>query len=132
MSYKEQILQDLERLSPQQQRWVAETVRSLVSGLPRGASAADLRALAGTLDDESAREMTEAIEEGCERVIPEECAPSPANRLRRFAGSWSEEEFQEFEEALAEIARDDYEAARCRLVALYGRIPETSTPPRRR
>lgn len=107
-------------------------VRSLVSGLPRGASAEDLRALAGTLDDESAREMTEAVEEGCERVDPDECVPTPANRLRRFAGSWSEEEFREFEEALAEVARDDYEAARRRLLVLYGRIPEASAPPRRR
>jgi hypothetical protein len=90
------------------------------------------RALAGTLDDEPAREMREAVEECCEWVDPEECVPTPANRLRRFAGSWSEEEFREFEEALAEIARDDYEAARRRLLMLYGRIPEASAPPRRR
>jgi hypothetical protein len=36
--------------------------------LPRGASADDLLRVAGTLDDKSAREMMQAIEEGCERV----------------------------------------------------------------
>jgi hypothetical protein len=32
----------------------------------------DLMTLAGTLDDESARQMREAIEEGCEHVDAEE------------------------------------------------------------
>jgi hypothetical protein len=65
---KEQILSDLDRLSPDEQRLAAELVHGLVSPLPRGASVDDLIELAGTLDDESAREMMEAIEEGCERV----------------------------------------------------------------
>jgi hypothetical protein len=36
--------------------------------LPRGASIDDLLSVAGTLDDQAAREMMQAIEEGCERV----------------------------------------------------------------
>ena len=65
---KEQILDDLDRLSPDQQKRAAELVHGLVSPLPKGASIEDLMKVAGTLDDESAREMLGAIEEGCERV----------------------------------------------------------------
>jgi hypothetical protein len=65
---KEQILNDLDRLSPEQQQRAAKLVHDLVSTLPKGASGRDLLRFAGTLDDESARQMTEAIEEGCERV----------------------------------------------------------------
>jgi len=65
---KEQILNDLNQLSPTQQRRAAELVRGLVSTLPKGASVEDLLQVAGTLADEAAHEMMEAIEEGCERV----------------------------------------------------------------
>lgn len=67
-----QILSDLGRLSPEQQRQAAELVRGLASPLPRGASVEDLLTIAGTLDDESARQMREAIEDGCEQVDVEE------------------------------------------------------------
>ena len=69
---KEQILNDLNRLSPKLQERAAELVHGLVSLPPRGASVEDLMKVAGTLDDESAREMMRAIEEGCERVDPDE------------------------------------------------------------
>jgi len=65
---KEQILADLDRLSPEQQRRAADLVHGLVSPLPTGASVEDLLQVAGTLDEDSARQMVEAIEEGCERV----------------------------------------------------------------
>ncbi len=65
---KEQILSDLDQLSPAQQKRAAELVHELVYPLPRGASVEDLLKLAGTLDDEAAQEMMAAIEEGCERV----------------------------------------------------------------
>lgn len=65
---KEQILSDLDRLSPEQQQRAAELVHELVGPALRGASIEDLLTVAGTLDDDSAREMREAIEEGCERV----------------------------------------------------------------
>ena len=65
---KEQIMNDLDRLPPEQQKRAAELVHSLLSPLPKGASVEDLMTVAGTLDDASAREMSTAIEEGCERV----------------------------------------------------------------
>ena len=65
---KAQILSDLDRLEPEQQKRAAELVHGLVSPLPQGASVDDLMQVAGILDDKSAREMTAAIEAGCERV----------------------------------------------------------------
>lgn len=65
---KDQILSDLDRLSPEKQKQAADLVHGLIAPLPKGASIDDLLKVAGTLDDESAREMTEAIEEGCERM----------------------------------------------------------------
>lgn len=65
---KERILADLDRLSPEQQQRAAELVHGLMSPLPRGASVEDLLRVSGTLDEDSAREMIDAIEEGCERV----------------------------------------------------------------
>lgn len=67
-SVKEQILSDLGRLSPEQQRRAAELVHGLVTPLPKGASVEDLLSVAGTLDAGAAQEMMQAIEEGCERV----------------------------------------------------------------
>jgi hypothetical protein len=65
---KEQILSDLDRLSPEQQERAAELVHRLVAPLPKGASVEDLLSVAGTLNDQAACEMMQAIEEGCERV----------------------------------------------------------------
>jgi hypothetical protein len=61
---KERILEDLDRLSPEEQQHAARLVHSLVDPLPKGASVDQLMTLAGTLDDESAQEMIVAIEEG--------------------------------------------------------------------
>ncbi len=65
---KEQILNDLDRLGPEQQKRAAELVHSLVSSLPQGTPGRDLLRFAGTLDDASAHEMMEAIDEGCGQV----------------------------------------------------------------
>jgi hypothetical protein len=65
---KEQILKDLDQLSPEQQRRAAELVHDLISSLPTGTSGRDLLRFAGTMDSESVSEMMKAIEEGCERV----------------------------------------------------------------
>ena len=65
---KEQILNDLDTMSPEQQQRAAKLVHELVGPTLRGASIDDLLTVAGTLDDESAREIREAVEEGCERV----------------------------------------------------------------
>jgi hypothetical protein len=69
---KDQILSDLDHLSPEEQERAARLIHGLVSPLPRGASVEDLLSVAGTLDAESAREMMAAIEEDCERVDPDE------------------------------------------------------------
>jgi hypothetical protein len=69
---KERILRDLDQLSPELQQRAVRLVHNLVDPLPRGASVENLMSLAATLDDESAREMIEAIEEGCERIDPED------------------------------------------------------------
>jgi hypothetical protein len=69
---KEQILKDLDRLSPELQQRALRLVHNLADPLPKGASIEDLMSVAGILDDESAREMIEAIEEGCERIDPED------------------------------------------------------------
>jgi hypothetical protein len=65
---KAQILIDLDQLSPEEQKRAAELVHRLVPPRPKGVAGRDLLRFAGTLDAESAREMREAIEEGCERV----------------------------------------------------------------
>lgn len=69
---KDRIMRDLDRLSPERQKHAAELVGGLVCSLPQGASVEDLLEVVGILDEESAREMTQAIEEGCERVDPGE------------------------------------------------------------
>jgi len=69
---KEQILKDLDCLSPELQQRARELVHNLVDPLPRGASVADMIALGGLFDEESAREIREAIEEHCERIDPNE------------------------------------------------------------
>ena len=67
---KEQILRDLDRLSPEQQRKALQLVHNLVTPVMRGASIEDLIPLNGILDKESAQEMRAAIEEHCERIDP--------------------------------------------------------------
>lgn len=61
-------MKDLDRHSVEEQKRSTERLKGPASSLPQGASIEDLLKVAGTLDDESAREMIEAIEEGCERV----------------------------------------------------------------
>ncbi len=62
---KEQILSDLNRLSPEKQRRAAELVHGLVTVPPVGTAGRDLLRFGGTIDDKAAQEMTTAIEEGC-------------------------------------------------------------------
>jgi enoyl reductase-like protein len=68
---KEQIQKDLDSMSPKLQLRALRLVHNLIDPHPRGASVEDMMSVAGILDDESAREMIEAIEEGCERIDPE-------------------------------------------------------------
>jgi hypothetical protein len=64
---RDQILTDLEQLSPEEQELAARRVHDLVSTTPKGVPGRDLLQFAGVLDAQSVREMTAAIEEGCER-----------------------------------------------------------------
>lgn len=68
---KEQILNDIEQLSPEMQARAAQLIHGLVEAGPRGISGRDLLPFAGAIDAESIREMEEAIEDGCERIDPE-------------------------------------------------------------
>ncbi len=65
---REKILDDLDRLTPEQQRRAAEMVHSLTSEPLKGTPGRDLARFFGAMDPESVREMSAAIEEGCERV----------------------------------------------------------------
>jgi uncharacterized protein (TIGR02246 family) len=53
-------------------RGINNMVRESQPATPRGVPGRDLLRFAGTIDAESAREMEEAIEDGCERIDPEE------------------------------------------------------------
>ena len=69
---KSQILEDLERLSPEGQQQAADLVHRLVTPTPAGTPGRELLPFVGILDAESAREMRAAIEEGCGRVDADE------------------------------------------------------------
>jgi hypothetical protein len=68
MDVRDEIAARVEQLPPELQKEVLEFVTSVASLRPRGQSGASLRAFAGSLDPASAREMTRAIEDECERV----------------------------------------------------------------
>jgi hypothetical protein len=67
---KTQLLEDFERLPDDLQKTIGELTHALATVRPRGVPLRSLLKYAGTIDPESAREMSEAIEEGCERVDP--------------------------------------------------------------
>ena len=67
-SITQEIVERLHELPASQQQIVLEVVRSLASHKPQGVPAKDLLPLTGTITVEDARQMMNAIEEGCERV----------------------------------------------------------------
>jgi hypothetical protein len=58
----------VDKLPPDLQEQVLRYVSALGTATPNGQSGASLRQFAGYLDQGAARDMAEAIEEGCERV----------------------------------------------------------------
>jgi hypothetical protein len=68
MDVRDEIVARVEALSPELQQQVLQFVTSLASSGTKDRTALVLRSLAGSLDPTSAREMREAIEEGCEQV----------------------------------------------------------------
>ena len=68
MDVKNEIARQLDRLSPEMQQQVLQFVTSLGRSTPVGESGAALRQFAFALDPAAAREMTQAVEEECERI----------------------------------------------------------------
>ena len=62
------LLKEVERLSPPLQRKVVNYAHSLAQPRPRGTPAKQLLKYAGILSPEEAKAMMDAIEEGCERI----------------------------------------------------------------
>ncbi|MGH9360625.1 MAG: hypothetical protein ACRD2T_01820 [Thermoanaerobaculia bacterium] len=67
---KEQLLRDFEQLPPALQRRVQEYAHSLVLETPEGTPGEALLPFLGILDEESAREIDEAIQKHCEQLEP--------------------------------------------------------------
>jgi hypothetical protein len=67
-SISKEIVDRIRELPAAQQQLVLEIVRSLASQRPKGVPAKDLLVFAGVISAEDAREMVNAIEEGCEKV----------------------------------------------------------------
>ncbi len=63
-----ELLQHLDRLSPDKQRRVLDFAQTLSEPMPFAIPGKDLLPFAGILDPEDAELMLQAIEEGCERV----------------------------------------------------------------
>jgi hypothetical protein len=68
MDLRQEIAQQVDRLPADMQERVLRFAASLSASAPAGESGARLRRFASSLDPVSAREMTQAIEEECERV----------------------------------------------------------------
>ena len=68
MDLRQEIAQQVEKPPPDMQERVLRFATSLSAPAPVGESGARLRRFASSLDPVSAREMTQAIEEECERV----------------------------------------------------------------
>ena len=64
-----EILSELTSLNPDQQHEVLGFVRSLK--LPAGAAGTSLLRFAGVIDRADLKEISDAIEEGCERISPD-------------------------------------------------------------
>ena len=70
LSVREQIIYQLERLTPEQQQQVLEFTTRLVR--PRGVPARSLLRFAGRIDPDDLQKMEKAIEEDCERIDADE------------------------------------------------------------
>ena len=72
MSELDQLVRQVEALPPDQRRLLMNRLGEPSQPSLKGTRGIDLLPLAGRLDDVSAREMREAIEEGCERIDSDE------------------------------------------------------------
>lgn len=69
---KDELLKHLEHMPPELQRQVLELSRAMARSASRGIPGKQLLRFSGTLSPDDARAMAELIEEGCERVDPDE------------------------------------------------------------
>lgn len=70
--FREEILQELNSLPPDQQRRVLEFARELALSRRRGTRGRALLRFSGSVTAEETARMSEAIEAACERVDPHE------------------------------------------------------------
>jgi hypothetical protein len=68
LDIREEIAKQVERLPLEMQEQVLRFATSLVASAPVGENGATLRQFSSSLDPVSARQMTQAIEDGCERI----------------------------------------------------------------
>lgn len=68
MDIRAEIAARVDKLNPDMQELVLRFVSTLEDSGPKGENGAALKGFAGSLDASSAREITKAIEEECERV----------------------------------------------------------------
>jgi hypothetical protein len=68
MDFRQEIAEKIDNLPPALQAQVLRYIAALSSPAPVGESGAVLRQFSASLDPVSARQMTQAIEEECERV----------------------------------------------------------------
>ena len=71
-TFRDALLAQLEVLPPVRQEQVLAYARDLATKPVVGTPGRDLRPLAGIMSDEDAEEMLKIIEEGCERIDPNE------------------------------------------------------------
>ena len=69
---KQELLEQIERLTPSQQNQVLDFVLELSGDLPKGTPLKELLKFAGTIPLEDLEQMKQAIEEGCEQVYESE------------------------------------------------------------
>ena len=69
---RDKLLEQLDQLSLPQQRKVLDFADALVQAKPRGVPGKELAQYIGLIDEQSLREMQEAIEEHCGRIDPDE------------------------------------------------------------
>ncbi len=69
---QQQIARQIDRMPAELQRRVLEFARSLVESRAKGERGSELLRFAGWLDSKTAQAMKQAVEEGCERVNPNE------------------------------------------------------------
>ncbi|MBM4167208.1 MAG: hypothetical protein FJ218_09875 [Ignavibacteria bacterium] len=67
-----EIEKQLETMPEQTQMQVLDYVKSILTPIPKGIPGKNLAPFFGVLSDEDAREMIQAIEEGCENIYPNE------------------------------------------------------------